>query len=369
MHQYYLQRLFPAIKDVTYLNSCSYALGNIKAQKAIETITNEWVNGQFDFMKAESYGEIARDYFANFIGVDKHEIAMTSFLSNASGLIANQLSPTVDKNIVVAECEFASNYYPWVQLKNKGYEIRLVKPHNGILDLEDFNKLIDKHTSLVAISAVQSSSGFKIDLKSLAQIAHKNQALIFVDASQALCAVPLNAKELEIDILASVSYKFLLGVRGQTYMYIKDELIDKFKPMTPGWRAGKNPMKSFYGPRVEYALGASKLDTSLSWFPVAGELASFELINEIGLENIYKKNQTLIEYTIQSFEDHNIDYQKYPEENCSTIFIIPVKDEEKIKNRLFDNNIEASFRQGKLRIGMHFYNEKEDIDRVCQLLK
>ena len=160
--------------------------------------------------------------FAEIVGATAGEIAIIPAVSTAAGLVAANLPPAKHgENIVVAENEFASNYYPWLLLSGRGYEVRTVAPGNGAGSdgtgsdpAEAFGQAADGGTRLMAVSAVHSANGYRANLAALSRVAARSGAWFFVDACQAAGAVPLDVVRDGVDFLAAASHKFLLGSRG-----------------------------------------------------------------------------------------------------------------------------------------------------------
>ncbi len=364
-----IRKYFPGLHNAIYFNTATCAIGNVLARQAYDNATQDWLNGTFDFKKAEDAGEDSRRIFSSLIGASKNEIALVPAVSEAAGRVAAQFPEArTGENILLADCEFTSNYFPWVLLKKKGYEIRIVETKNGILSIDAFHKLADSRTKLIAVSAVQSLSGFRIDLDKLASIAKKNSSLLFVDASQAAGALPINVKEQQIDLLATVSHKFLLGTRGMGYFYIKDELLDIFEPLAPGWKAAADPFSSFYGPEMKLSNTASKFDVSLAWFPALAEKASLQIIEQAGLNSIYERNDHLANFFIEKLGGKDLPFKGFRPSNRSTIFSIPIKNEKGMMKHLNARNVIASVRGGNLRLSIHFYNTEKDIDAIIEII-
>ena len=330
----------------------------------------EWLDGEFDFTEAEAAGESTRKIFASFIGAEADEIALVPFVSTSAGMIASQIPEAgPGENILVADCEFSSNYFPWLMLRKKGYEIRTVLTRNGTLSLRSFEEKADSRTRLIAVSAVQSSSGFRINPEEFSELAHRSGALLFVDACQATGAVPMDVRKDRIDILAVASHKYLLGARGMGYLFIRRELQEEFRPVIPGWKAAQNPFNSFYGPLMNLSPTASRFDSSLAWFPALAERASFELIERIGMEYILQRNGYLSDYLAERLLRSKLAFEAFQQDNRSTIFSIPVRNADKVMHRFKVKKIVTSLRAGSLRLSLNFYNTEEELKTVVGLLE
>src|SRR5262249_52320175 len=156
------------------------------------------------------------------------------------------------ENVVIGEQEYSSNHFPWRQLERKGYEVRQVPFRNGGLEPEDVGGHVDGGTRLVAFSGVESATGHRSDIAAVSALAREVGALVFVDASQMLGAMPVRDELPHVDVLAASDHKYLLHAgRGLGYCYLSPRARDGFTPINAGWRAGAVPLESFFGPRMD----------------------------------------------------------------------------------------------------------------------
>src|SRR5437867_13337024 len=108
------------------------ALGATPVREAYERALSEWVSGRFDYHAAEEAGEECRRIFAGLVGALPEEVALIPSVSSAAGVVAAQLGPArLGENIVVGAEEFISNYYPWLLLRDWGYDVRTVSFADG----------------------------------------------------------------------------------------------------------------------------------------------------------------------------------------------------------------------------------------------
>src|SRR5690349_10287256 len=143
-----LRGLFPGLRETTYLNTATMAFGAQPAREAYERAVERWSAGRFDWPDAERAGEAARSLFAGMIGAAATEIAIVPAASVGAGVVAANLpEPRPGDNIVVADGEFSSNYFGWLLLKERGYEIRTVSAAaDGALDAERYAERADAGT-------------------------------------------------------------------------------------------------------------------------------------------------------------------------------------------------------------------------------
>ena len=367
-----VRQLFPGLKDTIYLNTATMNVGCAPARAAYELAVERWSAGRFDWMEAERAGEQARAMFAEIIGATAGEIAIVPAVSAAAGIVAANLPQARNgENIVVAENEFASNYYPWVLLRERGYDVRavaLVGDGAGSDPAEAFGRAADGGTRLIAVSAVHSANGYRADLAALSRVAARSGAWFFVDACQAAGAVPLDVMRDGVDFLAAASHKFLLGSRGMGYLYVRSGLLDRLRPVGPGWKAARKPDESFYGPAMELSPTASKLDVSLAWFPALAEQAALGIFRRFGISALLERNAGLMRRLQEALAAEGSGFRPFTEQHRSTIVSVPVADTEAVMARLRKANVVASVREGRVRLAVHFYNLEEEVDRVAGLI-
>jgi selenocysteine lyase/cysteine desulfurase len=364
-----IRGLFPGLKDTIYLNTATMNVGCTPARQAYERAVEQWSAGRFDWPEAEKAGEDARGIFAMIVGAEPQDVAIVTGVSVAAGIVAaNMPTAARGENVVVADMEFASNYYPWVLLRERGYEIRTVLFSDDGVSADAYAAAADGGTRLIAVSAVHSPNGFRTDLASLSQVAGHSGAWLFVDACQAAGAVPLDVVRDGVDFLAASSHKFLLGSRGMGYLYVRPQLIDRIRPIFPGWKAARKPLEAFYGPKMDLSPTASKLDTSLIWFAALAEQASLGLFQRFGIQAILERNAALSARLLDALGTRGTKLWPFPEQHRSTIVSVPVEDAEAAMARLRAAGVVASMRAGRIRLAVHFYNLEEEMDRVAALL-
>jgi selenocysteine lyase/cysteine desulfurase len=315
------------------------------------------------------FGEDARALFAQIVGAGPDEVALVPAVSMAAGIVAANLPPaTRGENVVVPANEFSSNYFPWLLLRDRGYEVRPVPSAEDGTPADAFGEVADEGTRLIAVSAVHSATGFRADLGAIGQVAARSGAWFFVDACQAAGAVPLDVVRDRIDFLAASSHKFLLGARGMGYLFVRRELIDRMRPMVPGWRAARKPHESFYGPTMELSPTASKLDVSLIWFAALAEKAALGIFLQFGIQTLLDRNAALSRHLHDALEANGSAMRAFPQRHRSTIVSVPVSDADAVMKRLRAANAMASVRAGRVRLSVHFYNLEDEIGRVTELI-
>jgi len=294
-------------------------------------------------------------------------------VSAAAGLVSAQFGPaSPGDNVVIGEREYSSNHFPWRLLAAKGYEVRQVPFRNGGLQPADIAPRVDSGTQLVAFSAVQTATGHRSDIRSISAIAREVGAIVFVDGAQLVGALPVAADLDAIDVLATPDHKFLLhAARGLGYCYLSPTVQDRFVPVNAGWKAGRVPFNSFFGPEMELSPTASRFDNSIGWLAAVGNEAALSVFQELGADVIYARNRELAALLRSSLAQIAWTPVDLPEANRSTIVSVPLRDTDpgQLVASLKRQGVIASARDGNLRLAIHFYNDEDDIARVTSALQ
>jgi selenocysteine lyase/cysteine desulfurase len=303
----------------------------------------------------------ARASAAALIGADAADVALIASVSSAAGLVAAQFGPaSAGANVVIGEREYSSNHFPWRLLAGKGYEVRQVPFRNGGLEPDEIERHVDGGTVLVAFSGVQTATGHRSDIPAISAIARAVGAVVFVDGSQLVGALPVAEDLAHVDVLTTADHKFLMHAgRGLGYCYLSPAVQERFVPVNAGWKAGRVPTGSFFGP-----------DNSISWVAAIGNEAALSVFDEFGADAIFDRNRVLAELLRDSLAEVGCTPVDLPEANRSTIVSVPLGDRDpaQLLAHLKEQGIVAAARDGNLRLSVHLYNPEDDIERLVREL-
>jgi cysteine desulfurase / selenocysteine lyase len=366
------RRLFPATADRSYFNTAAVGLASRRLADTYHEVIDEWTANGPDFSVGEQAAGSARSAVARLIGADASDIALIPSVSSAAGLVAAQFGPAgPGDSIVIGQREYSSNHFPWRQLARKGYDVRQVPFRNGGLEPEDVGERVDAGTKLVAFSGVQSATGHRSDIAAISGLARKAGAIVFVDGSQLVGALPVARDLRHVDVLATTDHKFLLNAgRGMGYCYLSPAAQERFTPVNAGWRAGKVPFDSFFGPEMNLSPTASRFDSSISWLAAIGNRAALAVFDDFGPDTIYARNAELTTKLRAALTALGWNHVDLPEQNWSTIVSVPLGGFEpsRLLATLSRQGVICSARDGNLRLSVHFYNHEDDIERLATAL-
>jgi cysteine desulfurase/selenocysteine lyase len=194
---------------------------------------------------------------------------------------------------------------------------------------------------------------------------------VFVDGSQLVGALPVAHDLPHVDVLATPDHKFLLHAgRGMGYCYLSPGAQARFTPINAGWKAGRVPFESFFGPEMNLSPTASRFDSSISWLAAIGNRAALSIFDDFTPDSIYARNRELTTSVRAALADIGWDPVELPEQNQSTIVSVPLGDQEPapLLRALSDQGIICSARDGNLRLAVHLYNHEDDVERLVTAL-
>jgi selenocysteine lyase/cysteine desulfurase len=328
-----------------FLNTASYGLPPRPAVEAIRAMLDDWQAGRTSWEPWDHSVDQARERFARLAGVAAAEVAIGATVSGLLGLVATALP--AGARVIVPDCEFTSNLFPWLAQADREVEIVTVP-------LGQLAEAIDSRTSLVAFSLVQSASGEVSPAAEVTTAARHHGALVVVDATQACGWLPIDATRY--DALVTHAYKWLMSPRGASFLYVHPSLRERMRPAAASWYAGEDRDTSYYGPPLRLAAGARQFDTSPAWVSWVGTAPALDVIEQIGIPVIH---------------DHNVRLANRlraglglpPADSAIVSADIPGAEA-----KLAHAGIRASARAGRTRLACHIYTTDQDVDAALSAL-
>ncbi|MGH9130986.1 MAG: aminotransferase class V-fold PLP-dependent enzyme [Acidimicrobiales bacterium] len=328
-----------------WLDTASYGLPPLPAWEALQAALADWRRGAASWESWTVATESARTSFARLVNAKSTNVCIGSATSELIGLIAASLPDRA--RVVVPEIEFTSNLFPWLVQAERGVEVVTVPACR-------LAEAIDARTTMVAYSAVQSSTGEIADTAAIAAAANSYGALTVVDATQACGWLRLDASE--VDALVCGAYKWLMSPRGTAFASLSERLAAQVRPNNAGWYAGEDIHDSYYGPPLRLATSARRFDVSPAWFSWVGTSPALELLEEIGVEAIHAHDVALANRFCAGLGLPAADSAIV---SCSL---------EGAAGRLGRAGIRTTTRAGRLRASFHLYNTAAEVDAALDAL-
>ncbi len=237
--------------------------------------------------------ENTRKIIAEFINASD-EVIFTKNTTEAINLVANGWEFKKGDSIIVPNIEHHSNFIPWLNLKEKGINLKIIKTDkNGVIDPGDIEKAVDDSTKLITTTHISNAIGSCQPIYEMGKIAEENDVLYLIDAAQSAGHIKMNVKETKADFMAFPGHKGLLGPVGTGFLYCKKEIAEELKPMNLGGGTVSDVSEEYF--TIEDSPAKFEGGTqNIAGFIGLG--AAIEYINQIGMGEIQSHGKRLTEY-------------------------------------------------------------------------
>ncbi|MHA1419637.1 MAG: aminotransferase class V-fold PLP-dependent enzyme [Candidatus Heimdallarchaeaceae archaeon] len=364
----------PTFQNHIYLNHASTGPLHGETAEAMQKFSTHWA--ETDFEKVNIDCQNVKKQFAQLINATTEEIVFTPDVTHGTKLAVNMIKYEKNSNVVCYWNDYPGQVYQALYLKEKrNIEYRPVPDKKNEILVEGFADRIDENTKIVLLSHVQWLSGYKSDVKEIAKIAHENGAYILVDSIQSTGALVNDVKAWDIDFLTCGVAKWLLGPNHKGLFYINKKLIDEFYPPFAGYHGtdfGSWDEPYWNVNKLEFLPSADKfMDTNPGTLLYYVANAGMKILLDYGADKIEKRILYLTAYLFERLDElKNIELiTSRNEENRSGIVNVRIPNNVEIVKKLKEKNVIVSSRYGGVRISPHFYNSKEDIDKLIELMK
>lgn len=330
--------------------------------------------------------EIARRDIQKFINAENHyEIIFTRGTTESINLVASSFCKrylSTDDEIIISAIEHHSNIVPW-QMACEEHKAKLkVIPvfDNGELDLEEFVRLINSRTKLIAITHVSNTLGTINPIKEIIQIAHNNNVPVLIDGAQAVSHIKVDVQELDCDFYCFSGHK-VYAPMGIGVLYGKEKYLEQMPP----YQGGGEMIKDVTFERTTYNELPFKFEAGT---PNVGDAlalqAAIRYINEIGFDNISNYEHELLKYaTEELLKIDGVRIIGTAKEKTSVVsFLIgnihpydagTIMDKLGIAVRTGNHCTQPIMDRygipGTIRASFAFYNTKEEIDQMIVAIK
>jgi selenocysteine lyase/cysteine desulfurase len=356
-----LEAEFPLARRVRYLDVAYQNILPLSVAAAMERFVREELVGGGQPEEYKRCAQPPRELFARLIGADAAEVAFIKSTADGLNIAANALPFEVGDNVIINDLEHPSNYYPWLNLRRRGVEVRVVPNEGGRLPVDSLLEAADGRTRALAISAVQYRNGLRSDLAALAQFCRPNGVALVVDAIQALGTVDLDVRALGVDILSCGGHKGLLGPYGVGGLYVRRDLIPTLFPAYLGgegvanWDGEGAPSLRDDAHRFEVG--------NYNYSGLIGLQAALELLLDVGMGAIERHVLDLNEPLVEAIRSRGLTLvSPFEPAERSSIVVFSLPDPERAAAFFEARDCRVSIRQGNIRVSTHLYNSRDDID-------
>ena len=343
--------------------------------------------GDYDIsLKVDNEYENARDIVKEFINAKtRQEIIFTSGATDSLNLVAEGFfkdNIEAGDEIIITEAEHASNVLPWFRLaKSSGAIVKFCPlDDNHYVTLSNLKQIITPKTKVISLAMITNVIGDLRPIKEICTYAHKHNIFVVVDGAQSVPHVKTDVQDLDCDFLAFSGHK-LCGPTGIGVLYGKYELLDDIEPknLGGGMNESFDTIDDVYLKPLPTRLEAGTPN-------IAGAIglgAALEYLSSIGINKITDHERTLRKYLVDKLKE--IPHIKIiNEESDSGIVAFNVDDIFAQDVAVYLNKYNICVRAGNhcakilknevgvkntVRVSIYFYNTKEELDTLVNLLR
>lgn len=329
-----------------------------------------------DFFKES---ELLRAEFARLINApNPKRIVIIPSASYGLATVARNLTIGAGEKIIVTAEQFPSNYYPWHRVaQEKKAEVVVVAPpselsQRGKIWNERILDAIDTRTKAVAIGIVHWADGTLFKLEEIRKRTREVGALLVIDGTQSIGALPFDVMQIQPDALICSGYKWLLGPYSLGLAYY-GEYFDTGQPIEENWinRLNSEDFTQLVNYQSLYQEGSLRYEvgehSNFTLVPML--LKGIQQINRWGVENIQLYCKSISDKAVLSLQHRGFWVEEPAYRSCHLFGIrIGDKDPQRAKDVLVKNKIYVSFRGDAIRISPHVYNDESDMGKLARIL-
>lgn len=368
---------FDLSEDYTYLN-CAYMSPNLRSVERAGIEGVKLKTQPFRIEPADFFTRVKhlKLLFSNLINAGEPErIALIPSASYGLANVVNNLKPGKKKKIVIAGEQFPSNFYVWQRLAVRQHlSLDIIDPPAGVVNRgELWNqrlvRAIDADTILVAIGHVHWTDGTLFDLKALGEHCRRVEALLIVDGTQSLGALPFDVQQLQPDALICAGYKWLLGPYGLGLAYY-GPYFDEGIPIEESWinRIDSDDFEHLINYNKQYRPLANRYSVGeqSNFILVPMLTAALEQLLDWGIGRIqhYCRELTTEGLSCLTSMGAIIEPAAYRAAHLFGIRFGDRFDPQVLQQELYRRRVMVSFRGNAMRISAHVFNTEEDINRL-----
>lgn len=357
-----------------------------KVRKYYEEMTANSHRGDYDLCyNVEREVEETRKIVAEFVGAKANEVVFTSGDTESLNLVAFGYALKYLKEgdgILLSKSEHASNTIPWFKIAEMTKaNIYYVDTDKNLITPKNVVKAFEKHPNIkiVSFAHVGNVLGYKIDIETITNACHRNNAIIVVDGAQSVPHIKVNFNDLDIDFLTFSAHK-MCGPTGVGVLVGKETLLNSMDTFITG--GGMNEIFRSNGEVIPYDAPRKFEAGTQNLAGILGFKAAIEFLNSIGMENIEKYEKELHKYLLERIKDCK-DLIIYNNDHPSNIFTFNRKDVFAQDEATLLNSKGIAVRSGQhcakmldemidevatVRASFYLYTSKEDVDALADAL-
>ncbi|MFZ2906728.1 MAG: aminotransferase class V-fold PLP-dependent enzyme [Cyclobacteriaceae bacterium] len=372
---------FTLPRSVTYLN-CAYMAPLMKTVekagiKGLRSKRNPVGIKPNDFYTDT---ETLRLEYAKLINTkEANRIVTIPSVSYGLATVARNLHIKKEQHIIVAGEQFPSNYYPWQSLcEETGASVKIISAPENFVDRgkrwnERILEAIDSNTRAVAIAHFHWADGTRFDLQAIRQRTKEVGALLIVDGTQSVGAVPFDIQKIQPDALVCAGYKWLLGPYSIGLAYYGD-YFNNGKPIEESWinRKDSEDFAGLVAYQRHYQLGMLRYEVGehSNFILVPMMIKAIEQLNKWGVNRIQEYCQSITTESISRLRERGfiVEDEGFRGSHLFGIRLPAGVDLKAVKTTLLKHKVYVSYRGNVIRVAPNVYNTENDLQKLVRVM-
>ncbi len=330
--------------------------------------------------------EETRNKIKDFINAkEKNEIVFSSGATQSINYIVFgyfKYKLKKDDEVLITVSEHASNILPWFVLEKEiGIKVKYIDLNEDYqVTIDNVKKAINSKTKVISLAHITNVVGDVRPIQEISKLAHKNNILLVVDAAQSIAHTRVDVQKMDIDFLVFSGHK-MYGPTGIGVLYGKYDLLNEMVPLNYG--GGMNALFTKDG-YIELREVPTRFEAGTPNIEgVIGLSSAIDYINKLGINNIEHYEQNLRKYLIDRLK--KLDFvEVYNGNNNIGAIAFNIKNVFPQDTAIYLDKYNICVRAGNhcakilsdaikvnntCRISLSFYNTKEEVDLLINVLK
>jgi selenocysteine lyase/cysteine desulfurase len=327
-----------------------------------------------------SGGELLRAEYGKLLNIsDNKRIAIIPSVSYGIASVAANVKLSKGDELIVAGDQFPSNYFTWERLCNEtSATLKIVKAPDDLNERgkkwnEKILDAITKNTKVVALAHTHWTDGTKFDLEKIRKRTRDVGALLIIDGTQSVGALPFDFEKFQPDALICAGYKWLLGPYSIGLAYF-GEYFDSGKPIEESWmnRLNAEDFSALVNYQANYQPAALRYDvgehSNFTLVPMMTK--ALEQLNNWKPENVQAYCKSITVKAVENLKNKGfwVEDEGYRGHHLIGLRLPAGMDLEKIKAALLKNKIYVSYRANALRLAPNVYNDEADLNKFVRVV-
>ncbi|WP_440707890.1 aminotransferase class V-fold PLP-dependent enzyme [Herbiconiux sp. YIM B11900] len=353
---------FPPLANMVHLASCSQGALSNQLSASLTAVTDSITDSAAPWGLWMDEVESLRGRIAAFINASPDEIAIVPSASEAAYQMVSSFDWSTGGAILTSNLEFPSVGHVLRAQQANGAVIRSIDDRVAALEAEAWAPLIDEGVRLVSVPLVSYHDGSRADVAAVTELAHAAGARVFVDAYQGAGVVPIDVKALDCDYLTTGSLKYMLGLAGVAFLYVRGGIRSERMPELTGWFGRVDPF-AFDPALVDYPETARRFESGTPGVPaVYAAGAGLTLLESVDQEAGWAHVQRLTDLLADGLTELGVELSR-PASAARRGPQVALYDDDPValSAAIHEHRVMSAPRSRLLRLSLHYYNTEADV--------